>query len=226
MIVASKERYLPVMVNVIVLSQANWYFYVHRDVFEQAVILASKYRDLQELTDAFGDIRHNAAAVDWFYNEAPKPLHMLAPYLSLVEGELECDIELCCGTLHVISSMISVLNFIGKPVDIRRSVSFSPFVREEYEYAWECFLNACVPYGAHGRTGGAQPLRSRAVVSSGRLAGAETAGQEQQTTELFPHLAPSSPARGRGTPSSAGKQASEAEKSALRQLLTGSGGSV
>ena len=225
MIVASKERYLPVMVNVIVLAQANWYFYVHRDVFEQATILMSKYRNLQEMADAFGGIRCNAATVDWFFDEAPKPLHMLAPYLSLVEGELECDIEQCCGTLHVISSMISVLNFIGKPADIRRSVSFSPFVREEYEYAWDCFLSSCVPYSSLGRISGAQQTLRVSPASPERLAVAAADAPGQQTTALFPQAASTATARGR-TPSAAGKQASEVEKSALRQLLTGSGGST
>lgn len=146
MIVVSKERYLPVMINTIVLSKENWYFYIHRDVYDQAVVLSDRFDSVKSLVDLLGGTQINEATVAWFYANAPKPLNILAPYLSLIDGEIEKDMELCGGVLHVITAMINVRSFILKPIEIRKSVSFSLTIREEYELAWERFFLTAVPY--------------------------------------------------------------------------------
>ncbi|OBY77766.1 hypothetical protein BBG47_19955 [Paenibacillus sp. KS1] len=146
MIVCSKERYIPVTINTLVLHKEDRYYYVHRDVYDQAVILADRYADLEHLMELVGGTSVNQEIVEWFYQQAPRPLHILAPYLRLVDGALERNIEICCGVLHAITAMISVRNFILKPQEIRKSVSFSLTAKEEYEMAWDRFFLSAIPY--------------------------------------------------------------------------------
>jgi hypothetical protein len=151
MIIASKQRYLPVVINMIVLQKDDWYFYLHRDVYDQAVILADRYDQApEELAEMIGGYDHNDDTVRWFYEYAPKPLHILAPCLRLIAGRIDPDLELVCGVLHVITSMIQVRQFILKPPEIRRSVSFSLTIKAEYEMAWERFFASSVPYDQRG----------------------------------------------------------------------------
>lgn len=146
MLVVSKKRYIPVTVNTMVLSNEDYYFYLHRDVYDQTVILSDQYPDLQNLKELVGGTRTNDAVVDWFHEQAPKPLHILAPYLALVDGQIEEDMELCCGILHVVTTMIHVRNFVLKPMEVRKSVSFSLSIKDEYAMAWDRFFLTAIPY--------------------------------------------------------------------------------
>ncbi|MBO9597430.1 MAG: hypothetical protein J7559_06380, partial [Cohnella sp.] len=147
MIVATRERYLPTLVNTMVLSMNGWYFYLHRDVYDQAVILTDRYDTFDSLAQAIGcEGAEGEATARWFYDHTPKPLRVLAPFLQLIDGTLEQDMELCCGVLHVVTAMIHVKGFPEKPPEVRRSVSFSLTIREEYELAWERFIQSAVPY--------------------------------------------------------------------------------
>lgn len=146
MLIVSKYRYIPVIVNTLVLFHDDLYYYIHRDVYDQAVILADQFDNLDSLQKLVTGSHSNERVVQWFYDHAPKPIHILAPYLSLVEGEIEQDMVLCCGILHVITSMIHVRNFVTKPEEVRRSVSFSLSIREEYAMAWDRFFLSAIPY--------------------------------------------------------------------------------
>ncbi|GKU77578.1 hypothetical protein [Paenibacillus sp. L3-i20] len=146
MLVVSKERYLPVTVNTLVLSANETYFYIHRDVYDQAVILSDRYESLHELAELVGGTGRNDDTVQWFYEQAPKPIHILAPFLSLIDGEIEQDLEICCGVLHVITSLIHARHFVQKPQEVRKSVSFSLTIKEEYEMAWDRFFATALPY--------------------------------------------------------------------------------
>lgn len=146
MLVVSKERYLPVTINTMVLSKGELYFYIHRDVYDQAVILSDSYQQIEGLINEITGTQVNYATVVWFYENAPKPIHSLAPFLLLVDGEIEQDMEICCGVLHTITGMINVRNFILKPIEIRKSVTFSLSIKEEYEMAWERFFITAIPY--------------------------------------------------------------------------------
>jgi|GEM_PF-1294946 len=146
MIVASKERYLPVTINTLVLAKNDMYIYIHRDVYDQAVVLADRYPTFDALRAEVGGSSLNEPTAQWFYEHAPRPIHALAPYLCLVEGLIEPELELVCGVLHVITGMIHVRNFVTKAAEIRRSVSFSLSIQEEYELAWDRFFATAIPY--------------------------------------------------------------------------------
>ncbi|QMV40494.1 hypothetical protein [Cohnella cholangitidis] len=146
MIIASKERYMPVVINTLVLTKGEWYFYIHRDVYDQMVILSDRFEKPESLAELIGGSRINEETVRWFYEQTPKPLNILAPYIQLIEGTIEKDMELCCGALHVISAMINLRGFILKPPEVRKSVSFTLSIKEEYELAWESFFMSAMPY--------------------------------------------------------------------------------
>jgi len=152
MIAASKQRYLPTIVNTMVLSKNGWYFYLHRDVYDQAVVLSDKHEQSpDELSALIGGNPVNMETVRWFGEQTPRPLHILAPFLQLIDGEVEQDIEMACGVLHVITSMIQVRKWLTKPQEIRKSVSFSLTIKEEYELAWESFFASAIPYDQRGQ---------------------------------------------------------------------------
>lgn len=149
MLVVSEERYLPVSFNTIVLHAQDKYFYIHRDVYDQAVILADSYKSVEELASLVGGYEVNMDTVRWFHIHAPRPLNILAPYLLLIDGPIEPELEICCGVLHVITSLIQVRHFILKPQEVRRSVSFSLSIKEEYEMAWDRFFITALPYNQY-----------------------------------------------------------------------------
>lgn len=187
MIVCSKERYIPVTINTLVLLKEDRYYYVHRDVYDQAVILADRYADLEQLMELVGGTSVNQEIVEWFYQQAPRPLHILAPYLRLVDGALERNIEVCCGVLHAITAMISVRNFILKPQEIRKSVSFSLTAKEEYEMAWDRFFLSAIPYEERYQ---AAPSYRSLIVQEGQveLANSERAAQNCKEQQLQQQL--------------------------------------
>ena len=78
MIVCSQKRYLPVTNNMLVLQQGEYYFYVHRDVYDKAVILYDRYQ-FMELKDLIDGSPHNNEAASKFFDNAPAPLKILGP---------------------------------------------------------------------------------------------------------------------------------------------------
>lgn len=208
MIVVSKKRYLPVMVNTIVLSKDNWYFYIHRDVYDQVVVLSDRYDTLKSLVDLLGGTQPNDDVVSWFYTNAPKPLNILAPYLNLIDGKIDKDMELCGGVLHVITAMINVRSFILKPIEIRKSVSFSLTIREEYELAWERFFLTSIPYEQRENV-------ARAPVEHNFT---EIPQAEDTVTTLLPTVSGHSDKRQAAAAQSL-KAATDAERNATKKLL-------
>jgi hypothetical protein len=144
MLVVTEERYLPTLHNTIVIHNGSYYFYIHRDVYDSLVILSDRY-SLESLTAMVVPIG-NEETIKWFYDNAPRPINILAPYIGLVDCEIPATIVDCCGALHTITSIIDVRNFVKQPVELRRSIRFSMSVRDEYEMAWESFINTSIPY--------------------------------------------------------------------------------
>lgn len=145
MLVISEKRYFPSTVNTIVLSKNDLYYYVHRDVYDQSVVLSDRH-NLESLSTVIGIKEEGTEIVSWFYENAPSPINILAPYLYLVEGEISKDMEECCGVLHSITAVINVRRFITQPAELRKSVTFSLSIKEEYELAWERFFMEAIPY--------------------------------------------------------------------------------
>lgn len=149
MLIYSKNRLVPTSINMMVLEDTEGaYYYVHRSLYEQAVILEDSYgSNLVGLRLMIAGARNRPSA-DYFYQHAPKPIGILGLYLELVEGEEDFgeDIEMMCGILHVMSSSLNFRNLLKIEARIRASVRFSLSIKEEYQLPWDRFFQEALDY--------------------------------------------------------------------------------
>jgi hypothetical protein len=129
------------------------YYYVHRSLYDQAVILEDRYgQNPVALTHAIAKDNNNAA-VEYFAANAPKPINILGYFLALVEEGLDNDMELLCGAIHVMSTVIDMRKFILTDFSLRTSISFSLHIREEYEVLWDRFFQEATFYRSGSTSG-------------------------------------------------------------------------
>lgn len=145
----SEQRLVPAQPNVMTLKCPNGgYVYAGKDLYEQAVILNSKYwNDLDGLAKLIGPVRHQPE-IDALRAAMPEPISILAGFLAILEDDVKFDgtLEELVGCIHVIGSTINFAKFITVHPDIRATVSFSDHIRREYELPWEKFTNDAIPY--------------------------------------------------------------------------------
>lgn len=152
MLFYSEERKYPTQLNVLTLqdSKASGYFYVHRDTYDAAVLLHHLYPDYVKLLDEISIVsRHNANLVELFYNTVPAPLNNLAPFLTLITDDMDpqldsINVEQLVGMLSVISSSLDFMKYLDVPFAIRKSVTFSISVLEEYLVPQSAFFLTCL----------------------------------------------------------------------------------
>jgi hypothetical protein len=145
MLIFSKERLTPPHINMITLKDAdNNYYYVHRSLYDQSVILYDVYHErVSSLDTAISGTGHKAGA-DFFLSRAPAPINILGRFLSLIEGEPPADdIEVLCGAIHVMSTSLDFRKMLKLDVNLRRSARFSLSIKEEYTILWERFFQEC-----------------------------------------------------------------------------------
>lgn len=148
MIIYNSERLVPTDVNMMVIRSRDniGYIYVHRSLLEQAVIIQDIYEDnLEMLIKAVTGKEETRADVTYFFENAPVPINYLAPYLLLVKSELE-TMEDMYGALHVMSGQINFRKMLKIAPEMRSNPSFSLSIREEYQLAWDRFLQNTMPY--------------------------------------------------------------------------------
>jgi len=174
MFIYSEERLVPPDVNMIVLraTDESGYFYAHRSVYDQAVILNYLYREVPgDLVNAISSDGTGAMREDvqLFRQLAPDPLKILAPYLLLVDEPLETIAD-CVGALHVISTVFNFVTFPKTDPSVRASVAhFSLTIREEYKTAWESFFMLARPWGSAQPTQPAKPQLTVGVNEDGSM---------------------------------------------------------
>ncbi|QUI25109.1 hypothetical protein HZI73_23665 [Vallitalea pronyensis] len=144
MLVASRDRFLPTVINTLVLSKNDYFYYIHRDVYDQAVILADKYT--KESLMSIIEPQHNLSAIHYFYEQAPYPIHILAVFLGIVDSGLSEDMEVLTGALHVITAATNIKSYVEVNKELRKTLQFSLYIQEEYEMAWERFFITSIPY--------------------------------------------------------------------------------
>lgn len=138
MLLYSKERFYPTLINTLVLQDAELAFwYVHRSVYDPAITLGVK-QTVDSLVTLI-DSEHNHKASELWYEKAPVPLNILAPFFGLVTKELPQDIEILAGVMHVITSQVDVYNLIRQKKEIRQTIKFSLSVTQEYQMSWDSF---------------------------------------------------------------------------------------
>ena len=146
MLVTTNKRLVPSQVNTIILQgEDGMYYYLHRDLYDQLTVLYDNYsfgENTHILCNLIGypmdtwpdNVRH-------FYETAPGPIKMAAPYLMLVTRVEELStMEDMCGALTVISMSINLRRFPKVDKSIRASITFSLYIREEYRMHWDRFF--------------------------------------------------------------------------------------
>lgn len=148
MLIYSKERLVTTDVNMMVIraKDNDGYFYIHRSLYDQAVILHDIYADerdslIQLLT---GSIGHRADA-DYFMDNVPSPINMFGAFLLLVKEEITEFVDMV-GAIHVMSGPINLRAMIKIPREMRNTPTFSLSIKEEYELAWDRFFMNTMPY--------------------------------------------------------------------------------
>lgn len=144
MLVLSPERLIPLGSNDITLFKDGYYFYLDRATYDSCIILSSKFTNetiAQEI-----DSESNKEVVEFFEGFLPYPIGILAPFLALVETDVDMDLEECVKAIHIITNTISIQRFIGVPKEIRKTVSFSLSIGDEAELSTNAFLSSSMDY--------------------------------------------------------------------------------
>lgn len=171
MLIHSTERFVPTDVNMLVIEgEDTGYFYIHRSLYDQAVILDDIYGETPELLiKAITGSEESRGDVDWFLANIPKPLNIFGPFLLLVTKEIE-EADDAVGAIHVMSGPINLRRMIKVPIEMRNTPTFSMSIREEYKLAWNRFFQTALPYSedmfnphAYGPMNGTQTRTQSAV---------------------------------------------------------------
>lgn len=137
MLICSAKRYYPTDVNMLVLEKDGLYFYVHRSLYDQAVILDDMLSriGIDEMCMKIKRSKPVPMVYD-FIAKAPKPISALGCFLVLVTEPLTDFIDMC-GAIHVMSGPLNFRRMIDLPVELQNSIQFSLSVKEEYELSWD-----------------------------------------------------------------------------------------
>lgn len=143
MLIFSENRLVPTAVNMLTIKAKDnsGYFYIHRLLYDQAVIISDIYGDdytalIKEITGS--PISRDDA--DYFYETAPAPINILGAFLLLVNEEITDFVDMV-GAIHVMSGPIHLRNMLKVPFVIRNTpITFSLSIREEYQLAWDNFF--------------------------------------------------------------------------------------
>ncbi|MCM1219028.1 MAG: hypothetical protein NC548_31485 [Lachnospiraceae bacterium] len=149
MLIYSENRLVPTDINMLVIGAKNGgYFYIHRALYDQAVIINDIYKDnIPELLEAVSGKQETRDDVEYFMDNVPSPIHILGPFLLLVKEELQ-DFRDMVGAIHVMSGPLNLRGLLKYPFELRNQPSFSLSIREEYELAWDRFFQTTMPYGS------------------------------------------------------------------------------
>lgn len=148
MLIYSENRLVPTDVNMMTIRAKDniGYFYIHRSLYDQAVVIDDIYASSPEqLRIALTGKSDKRDDIEEFENKAPKPLAILGNFLLLVEAPLE-TFEDMVGAIHVMSGPINLRNMLKVPFDMRNTPTFSLSIREEYQLAWDRFFQNTMPY--------------------------------------------------------------------------------
>lgn len=145
MLVVSEKRYVPTTVNMMVLQgEDGLFYYMHRSLYDQCVLLYNTYGTrLDGAYKQLGFEKSENAPLPCrkFTEQAPEPVKILGPFLSLVTGcEALDSIEDMCGAITAMSMQLNFNKLFRVPADVRSSIRFSLSVKEEYKVQWDRFF--------------------------------------------------------------------------------------
>lgn len=166
MLIYSEERYVSTEVNMMIIrsKDGEGYYYVHRLLYDQAVILHDLYGSKpEELCYILTGVEGMREDVESFLEEAPAPINILGCFLLLVDGIIDEPLDRV-GAIHVMSGPVRFRDIIKWPREIRSTMQFSLSIKEEYELAWDRFFKEAIPFdGSLLAHGGINPLNGTAT---------------------------------------------------------------
>lgn len=146
MLIYSEQRLVPTDTNMLTISGHGGYFYIHRALYDQAVIINDIYKDdIPLLMQEISGSAQSRSDVDMFMEAAPSPINILGPYLLLVKEPLEDFVDMV-GAIHVMSGPLNLRAMLKYPIEVRNVALFSLSIKEEYELAWDRFFRTTMPY--------------------------------------------------------------------------------
>ena len=148
MLIYSDTRYITTEVNMMVLRSKDneGYIYVHRGLYDQAVVLYDMFGDNPiDLCEIITGVKDSRPDVDEFLRDVPKPLNILGCFLLMVENEVTDPLDRF-GALHVMSGPINFRKLIQIPMEARNEITFSLSIQEEYQLAWDRFSKEAIPF--------------------------------------------------------------------------------
>ncbi len=104
------------------------YIYSDKTTYTDCILLQMKFdENLAAMVSQLSPAEKHMPAVNFYFENAPKPFNMLAPYLGLMSSSinLENDIEELTSRLFIMSKSIGFNSFIQVPKSLRMSLIFS-----------------------------------------------------------------------------------------------------
>lgn len=104
------------------------YIYSDKTTYTDCILLQTKFdENLAAMVSQLSPAEKHMPAVNFYFENAPKPFNMLAPYLGLMSYSinLENDIEELTSRLFIMSKSIGFNSFIQVPKSLRMSLIFS-----------------------------------------------------------------------------------------------------
>lgn len=193
MLVCSPKRLVPVQINTTILQgEDGTYYYLHRDLYDQLVILADAYENGERmdllLKTLTGEDTAMPENLQRFFDTVPLPLKMAAPFLMQVKGceKLE-TIEDMCGALTVMSMSINLRRILKVDKSIRAAATFSLHITEEYRMHWDRFFQENPEFGAAVTLPAPAPTTTFIPTPEGTtVIRDETTGEEQEVVFTTP----------------------------------------
>ena len=144
MILYREEMTNVIQRNVLLLELAGGdYLYVSQNTYDQALLLYDRFEgEKGVLNRTIGEGSNKKEYADFFFENAPEPICILAPFLNtlLCDMELKLEMRMLCGVLHQMSQTIDFNSFVNVPKEVRAKVKFSKTTLVGYEKSWDDIL--------------------------------------------------------------------------------------
>jgi hypothetical protein len=114
-------------------------------VYDAAVCIADRYKTKERFVEELHTTKHSDV-VEFFYENAPRPINILAPYLSFANYPEELNLYHCAGILHALSKALDLRNLVTVEPQLRRTVNFSFTAEEDYTMQWAMLTKEWLDY--------------------------------------------------------------------------------
>lgn len=114
--------------------------YVSKNTYDQCVRMHGRFEgEIGYMCRNLGVEYGEGTPVDYFYNNAPEPINILAPFIGVLvkAGHKVDEIEGMFGYLHIMSQIINFDAYMLMPADARADVTIGNSVLKSYKESWE-----------------------------------------------------------------------------------------